>query len=193
MQSHENLAGLDPRIPDSKSQGVQERKTPLPVGVIAEEAKSENREGTNATHSEGDEARCCGCGDRFRKIGKRIPWDKVKILIVVWQILTVLPSITGIEFPYVYSRFLSWIDIVNLDLGRIFSASCIIPRVDFYHRLLAATLIPIALGGVLAVTYQMAKRRSGIGSAGMVARRGARSRHMAAGLLLTFLVSPIII
>lgn len=115
--------------------------------------------------------------------------DKLKILVVVWQILTVLPSITGVEFPPSYSRFLSWIDVVNLDVGHIFTASCILPAVSFYHRLLLTTLTPLVLAAVLVLTYWMAKRRAGIGSSGVLAARAAWSRHMAAGLLLTFLVS----
>ncbi|CAM9212963.1 unnamed protein product, partial [Hapterophycus canaliculatus] len=101
---------------------------------------------------------------------------KLKILVVVWQILTVFPSITGADFPPSYSRFLSWIDIVNLDLGSIFSGTCILPQVSFYQRLLLTTLAPLCL------------RRAGIGSASVLAKRAAWSRHFAAGLLLSFLV-----
>ncbi len=133
--------------------------------------------------------RCCGLGDKIKRWASKLPTDKLKILVVVWQILTVFPSVTGVEFPSVYSRFLSWINVVNLDVGQIFAASCMLPAVNFYHRLLLTTLAPIGLALVLVVTYWMAKRRAGIGSAGIVARRAAWSRHMAAGLLLTFLVS----
>lgn len=133
---------------------------------------------------------CCGrLGERLKRLALRVPLDKLKILVVVWQILTVFPSVTGVDYPPVYARFLSWIDVVNFDVGNIFSASCALPFVDFYQRLLLTTLAPIGLGAVLVLTYWMAKRRAGIGSAGVLARRAAWSRHMAAGLLLTFLVS----
>ena len=92
------------------------------------------------------------------------------------------------EFPESYSTFLSWISVVNLDIGHIFSASCVLPSVNFYTRLLVTTLTPLALAAGLVWTYRMAKRRAGIGSAGVIARRSAWSRHMAAGLLLSFLV-----
>lgn len=118
--------------------------------------------------------------------------DKLKILVVVWQILTVFPSITGADFPPAYSRFLSWIDIVNLDLGNIFSSTCVLPAVNFYQRLLLTTLLPLGLAAVLVVTYRMAIRRAGIGMSGVMARRAAWSRHMAAGLLLTFLVRRLV-
>lgn len=132
---------------------------------------------------------CCGLGATIKKWLACLPLDKLKILVVVWQILTVFPTIAAVDFPPVYSAFLSWIDVVNLDLGHIFSASCLFPNVTHYERLLATTLAPLFLGLVLLCTYQLAIRRVGIGSAGIVARQAAWSRHVAAGLLLTFLVS----
>lgn len=158
----------------SGSGGVQEQKCDRPSeGWREEEEKS---------------AACCGIGDKIKLWFSRLPMDKLKILVVVWQILTVFPSITGAEFPPAYGQFLSLIDFINLDIGSIFSGTCVLPRVSFYQRLLVTTVTPIALAGVLALTYTMAKRRAGIGSASVVARKAAWSRHMAAGLLLTFLV-----
>lgn len=138
---------------------------------------------------------CC-CTGVYRRINRwvsRLPWNKFKILVVVWQILAVFPSITAVEFPPLYSRFLSWIEVVNLDLGQIFAASCILPTANFYDRLLIATLGPLILLGFLAGTYRVAKRYAGIGSKGVAARRAAWSRHMAVGLLLTFLVSVVVV
>ena len=117
-----------------------------------------------------------------------MPLDKLKILVVVWQILTIFSSISGVQYPVSYSRFLVWINVVNFDMGDIFSASCILPSANFYVRLLLTTLAPLVLAAVLVLTYNMAKRRAGIGSAGVIAKRAAWSRHVAAGLLLTFLV-----
>ncbi|CAN0047697.1 unnamed protein product, partial [Ectocarpus fasciculatus] len=133
-------------------------------------------------------AACCGIGGKIKLWASRLPMDKLKILVVVWQILTVFPSITGAEFPPAYAQFLSIIDFINLDIGSIFAGTCVLPRVSFYQRLLVTTVTPIGLAGVLLLTYTMAKRRAGIGSASVVARKAAWSRHMAAGLLLTFLV-----
>ena len=130
----------------------------------------------------------CGLGDKLKRCMSRLPLDKLKILVVVWQILAVFSSITGIEFPASYSAFLSWISVVNLDIGSIFSASCVLPSVNFYSRLLVTTLAPLILAAGLVLTYKAAKARAGIGSAGEIARRAAWSRHVAAGLLLTFLV-----
>ncbi|CAM9737553.1 unnamed protein product, partial [Laminaria digitata] len=113
---------------------------------------------------------------------------KLKILVVVWQILTAFSSITGVEFPASYARFLTWISVVNLDIGDLFSASCGLPSLNFYVRLLVSTLAPLLLMAVLVLTYRMAKRRAGLGRAGVIAKRDAWSRHVAAGLLLSFLV-----
>ena len=132
--------------------------------------------------------RCCGLGARVKLLWSRLPMDKLKILVVVWQILTAFASITAVDFPPVYSRFLSWISVVNFDVANIFSASCLFPSIGFYHRLLLTTLAPIGLGGALVLTYWMAKRRAGDGPTGELLGRAAWSRHMAAGLLLTFLV-----
>eukprot|EP00903_Cladosiphon_okamuranus_P020452 g18772.t1 len=144
---------------------------------------------TDASNSGGKKkAACCDLGDKIKRWASLLPMDKLKIVVVVWQILTVFPSITGVEFPPAYSRFLSWMEVVNLDVGHIFAASCVLPPVNFYQRLLLTTLAPLGLLLVLLLTYWMARRRAGIGSTGVLARRAAWSRHVAAGLLLTFLV-----
>ena len=131
---------------------------------------------------------CCGRGDAIRRWGSRLPLGKLKILVLVWQILASFSSITGVEFPASYATFLAWVNVVNLDLGLTFSASCILPPVNFYGRLLVATLTPLVLAAGLVLTYRVAKRRADIGWAGVIARRDAWSRHVSAGLLLTFLV-----
>ena len=136
----------------------------------------------------GGKSKGCGMSEKVKRWVSRLPLDKLKILVVVWQILTIFSSISGVQYPPSYSRFLVWINVVNLDIGDIFSASCILPSANFYVRLLVTTLAPLVLALVLMLTYHMAKSRAGIGSAGVIARRAAWSRHMAAGLLLTFLV-----
>ena len=133
------------------------------------------------------ETACCGFSGRIKRWASRFPLDKLKILVVVWQILTVFPSITRVDFPLSYSRFLDLIDFVNLDIGQILSAACVLPALDFYERLLVTTLTPLGLAILLVLTYQLAKRRAGPNN--LDARRLAWSRHMAAGLLATFLVS----
>lgn len=133
-------------------------------------------------------SKCGGRGANIKTWVSRLPLHKLKILVVVWQILAVFSSITGVEFPDSYTKFLAWIDVVNFDTGRIFSASCVLPSINFYTSLLVTTLTPLALVAVLLSTYHMTKRRAGIGSAAVVARRAAWSRHVGAGLLFTYLV-----
>lgn len=139
--------------------------------------------------SENGEPAGCAFGDKVKRFVARLPLNKLKILVVVWQILALFSGITGVEFPAAYSRFLSWISFVNLDIGRIFSASCVLPSANFYVSLLVTTLVPLVLALGLVLTYQTAKRRAGVGLSGVTARKAAWSRHMSAGLLLTFLVS----
>lgn len=149
-------------------------------------AETTEREGLRTT--DGGESKCCCLGVDIKRLRSRLPLDQLKILVVVWQILSVFSSITEVEFPESYSKFLSWIDVVNFDIAHIFSASCALPSVNFYTSLLVTTLTPLALGAVLLLTYHLAKRRAGIGAAGVDARRAALSRHVAAGLFLSFLV-----
>ncbi len=148
-----------------------------------------NAEGSAASPNTRVGSRCCGLGERLNRWVRRMPLNKVKILVVVWQILAVFPTVSGVDYPPIYSRFLSWIDAVNLDLSSLLSTSCILPTVGWYQRLMVTTLTPLALVAVLALTYHMAKHRAAAGSAGILARKAAWSRHMAVGLLLTFLVS----
>ncbi|CAM9941933.1 unnamed protein product, partial [Ectocarpus sp. 12 AP-2014] len=131
---------------------------------------------------------CCGQGEKIKRWATRLPMDKLKILVVVWQILSVFPSITAVDFPPAYARFLSWIDMLSFDLGHVLSASCVFPAMSFYQSLLLTTLGPLGVAMVLVLTYWIAKSRAGAGSAGSVKRSAAWSRHVAAGLLLSFLV-----
>lgn len=180
--------------PDGTKEGVPGSGRGIGVGAAVEDDQQRGGEGQRvkaaAASEEGQDQKsgCCGFGTTIQRWMSKLPLDKLKILVVVWQILAIFPSITAVEFPPVYARFLNWIDFVNMDLGHIFSASCLLPTLNHYGRLLVATLGPLILLLVLVLTYHLAKSRAGIGSAGIVARRAAWSRHMAAGLLVTFLV-----
>lgn len=129
-----------------------------------------------------------GLVTKLKLWASRVPFTKIKILVVIWQILTVFPSISSVDFPPVYARFLSLINFTSFDVGAVAAASCIVPGVSFYHRLVLTTLAPLALALVLVFTYQIARRKEGFGSSSVIAGKNAWSRHMAAGLLLTFLV-----
>lgn len=191
--SGRDLLADDPVAPAVNARGTGHSDMPaeasLDVGICKREPTQSQYTAAASPEVGGSVAPgCCGFGAKLKRWASRVPLTKIKILLVIWQILTVFPSISSVDFPPFYSQFLSWIDFVNFDIGAIVSASCILPGVSFYHRLLLTTLAPLALALVLVLTFQMAKSRAGIGSAGVIARTVAWSRHMAAGLLLTFLV-----
>ncbi|CAM9779108.1 unnamed protein product [Ectocarpus sp. 13 AM-2016] len=91
----------------------------------------------------GGQPGCCGQGEKIKRWAARLPMDKMKILVVVWQILSVFPSINAVDFPPAYVRFLSWIDMLSFDRGHVLSASCVFPVVNFYQSLLVTTLVPL--------------------------------------------------
>lgn len=72
------------------------------------------------------------------------------------QILTQYAEITNVGFPVAFSKFLTFWDAVNLDVGWMLSASCIIAP-DFYGRLLLVTLAPMALAAALGCTFLFAR------------------------------------
>ncbi|CAN0013701.1 unnamed protein product [Ectocarpus sp. 6 AP-2014] len=185
-------------VEERRGEGAASRKgvTSVPISEVdVSEMKSDASSDTDGEDDHappmargGDQPGCCGQGEKIKRWAARLPMDKLKILVVVWQILSVFPSITAVDFPPAYARFLSWIDMLSFDLGHVLSASCVFPVMDFYQSLLLTTLGPLGVAMVLVLTYWIAKRRAGAGSAGSLMRRAAWSRHMAAGLLLSFLV-----
>lgn len=163
------------------------------AGGTAQQASSRARQFDTTDPAGIKKSKCLGLGEIIKRWASKVPLDKFKIVVVVWQILTVFSGVAGVEYPSSYAKLLSWLNLVNLDIGEIFSASCVLPRVNFYARLLATTLTPFVLAAGLVLTYRIAIRRSAIGSAGVAGRRDAWSRHVTAGLLLTFLVSSTVL
>jgi hypothetical protein len=88
-----------------------------------------------------------------------LPWGKLRIPIVTFQIITQYISITGLPLPNIYHKFLAWIDVFNLNLGWLLSLGCL-AKLDFYQRLLIATLGPFAAVAVLVCTYTTVRRRN---------------------------------
>lgn len=70
--------------------------------------------------------------------------------------MTQYADITTVGFPPVLTKFLSYVDLVNLDVGWLLSASCVV-TVDFYGRLLLTTLGPLVLVSALACTFLHAR------------------------------------
>ncbi|CAM9484360.1 unnamed protein product [Ascophyllum nodosum] len=113
-----------------------------------------------------------------------IPLPAVKIVAVSWQIITQFSSVVNVRYPPVYERFLAALSVVNLNLEFIPSLSCVV-KTSFYARLLLATIPPMAVLGVLAITYRVAMLRN---SHSIHAKRLARNKHLSAGLFLLFIV-----
>jgi hypothetical protein len=87
-----------------------------------------------------------------------LPWDKLRITVVAFQIVTQLVNIARLPLPDVYSKFLAWVALLNLDVGWLLSLGCV-PKVDFYQRLLITTLGPIAASALLMCTYVSVRSR----------------------------------
>lgn len=95
-------------------------------------------------------------------------------------------SVANVTYPGVYQTLLSHLDIINLDIGFIVSAGCLWPGIDFHDQLLAGTILPLVLLGLLAVTYAVALRRKSATDDSV--RENIRHKHLSAVLLLLFFV-----
>ncbi|CAN0366309.1 unnamed protein product, partial [Ascophyllum nodosum] len=81
-------------------------------------------------------------------IMRRVPTQSVKIVIVVWQILTQFTSVANVTFPNGYERFLEGVNFLNFDMSWIFSIECFL-EVNFHDRLLWTTIAPVVTMGLL--------------------------------------------
>ncbi|CAM9812920.1 unnamed protein product, partial [Ectocarpus sp. 6 AP-2014] len=122
----------------------------------------------------------------YRRILKAVPLQALKIIVVVWQILTQFADAANATYPGVYQGFLSAIDVINFDLGYMLAAGCLWSDVDFHDRLLVSTLGPLVVAGFLASTYRIAMGMNSTASRAVVKK--IRYKHLTALLLLTFLV-----
>lgn len=93
-------------------------------------------------------------------------------------------SVVNVVYPGVYEEFLSVLNLVNLDLGLLLSVSCVMD-VNFYGRLVFATISPLFVLGALGLTYTVARKRNSHSPAGLLAARG---RHLSVALFVMFVV-----
>eukprot|EP00611_Tribonema_gayanum_P026107 TRINITY_DN611_c0_g2_i4.p1 TRINITY_DN611_c0_g2~~TRINITY_DN611_c0_g2_i4.p1 ORF type:complete len:798 (+),score=114.47 TRINITY_DN611_c0_g2_i4:65-2458(+) len=86
---------------------------------------------------------------------------RLRVPIVVLQLLTQYVSITGATLPLSYTEFLNSMSLVSLDLRWVTSPGCAM-KVDFYGRLLMATVTPLAAIALIFVPrlYFIARARS---------------------------------
>eukprot|EP00903_Cladosiphon_okamuranus_P016020 g14792.t1 len=118
------------------------------------------------------------------RVGRYIPLQSLKIVIVAWQILTQVTSVTNISYPDVYQRFLNGLEVFNFDLGWILSAGCVFD-VDFHDRLLISTVCPVVGLLFLVGVYTAASR---INRGSIETLECVWHKHVSLVLLLTFLV-----
>ena len=64
-------------------------------------------------------------------------------------------SVSNVDFPNVYDKFLGSVNFFNFDLSWIVSVGCFL-EVDFHDRLLWTTITPLVIMGLLGVTYVVA-------------------------------------
>eukprot|EP00903_Cladosiphon_okamuranus_P017273 g15917.t1 len=118
------------------------------------------------------------------RLGRYLPLQSLKIVIVAWQILTQFTSVANISYPDVYQRFLDGLEVFNFDLGWILSAGCVLD-IGFHDRLLISTICPIVGLLFLAGVYAAASR---INRGSIETVESIWHKYVSLVLLLTFLV-----
>ncbi|CAN0285491.1 unnamed protein product, partial [Hapterophycus canaliculatus] len=118
------------------------------------------------------------------RVARFIPLQSVKIVVVVWQILTQFMAVANVTYPGVYQTFLDGLNVFNFDLSWVLSAGCVFD-VDFHDRLLISTIGPIIAALVLGCTYAASTRMHGEAPEAL---HHIRHKHVSMILLLTFFV-----
>eukprot|EP00903_Cladosiphon_okamuranus_P016944 g15619.t1 len=118
------------------------------------------------------------------RLVEAIPLTAIKIVLVAWQIITQFTTVADVMYPDVYEDFLSLLNLVNFDLGLIPTISCVV-NIDFYARLLFATMAPLAVLAVLALTHTVARSRNRHSPAALKAVKG---KHLSVALFVMFIV-----
>ncbi|CAN0227090.1 unnamed protein product, partial [Ascophyllum nodosum] len=78
----------------------------------------------------------------------------VKIVVVSWQIVSQASTVASVAFPRVYEAFIKFFDIVNLNVGWILSAGCLLDT-SFYVNLLMSTIGPLALVSLVKIRHRV--------------------------------------
>ena len=91
--------------------------------------------------------------------------------------------VASVTYPDVYNAFLKYVNVVNLNLGWMLSAGCLVDT-DFYDNLVVATIVPLVIFGVLAASHKVASRRN----CDRQTRARINNRHASALFWVSFLV-----
>lgn len=89
---------------------------------------------------------------RVVSIVRAIPLKSFRIPIIAYQMICQYASITGIRFPSIYDNFLSHLNVFNIEIGWLLSASCLV-NVNYYDRLIAVTVSPILFTALLRASF----------------------------------------
>ncbi|CAM9925055.1 unnamed protein product, partial [Laminaria digitata] len=97
-------------------------------------------------------------------------------------------AVAGDVYPELYKAFVSKLTAFNLDLNFVMSYSCLVTT-DFYHHLVVATIAPLVMLVMLAVSCLVAKKRN---DSCKPAMRAVRRKHQSALLYFAFFIySPV--
>lgn len=92
---------------------------------------------------------------------------------------------TSVTYPSLYESFLSYIDVVNLDLAWMMSAGCLVAT-DFYVSLLVSTIGPLVVAGLVVASRTVLRRRCPLNH--QDARSKIDRRHASVLFWVSFLV-----
>eukprot|EP00752_Nemacystus_decipiens_P012244 g10853.t1 len=87
-----------------------------------------------------------------------LPVGSIKILVVIWQIVTQFAQMTGAHYPDTYDTFVKRLHFINLDIGDMLPFSCLM-ETDFLDRLVWKTVGPLAVLCALCATYSVSRVR----------------------------------
>jgi hypothetical protein len=102
---------------------------------------------------------------------------KVKIVLSFAQVINQIKGVYNIPYPVNFSKFISSLGFVNLDILTMVGMGCVAPF-SFYGKLVAMTLIPIVLAAALGIKYKLS------------ASVDVKNKCVAWFLKLTYLVFP---
>ncbi|KAG5180055.1 hypothetical protein JKP88DRAFT_279979 [Tribonema minus] len=115
---------------------------------------------------------------------------RLRIPVVVFQVLTQFVRVTGVLLPLHYLQFLRGLDFVNLDLTWLTAPACV-ANFNFYDRLLISTLAPPVVAMLIFTPRMVAVAVSharGAASRGPPLLQRVIARDMNALLVFVFLI-----
>jgi hypothetical protein len=128
----------------------------------------------------------------------KLPWNKIRTPLIVFQILTQYINVTGLRLPLLYHEFLRWLGAINIDLGWLLSIGCVV-QVSFYQKLLLNTVAPFVCAAILCCTYSMVRCRNKVQALTASFKRQSQAvrcynleqclaKHVQVFLTMTFLI-----